>query len=366
MIWIAVTAWLCYFLLIGAFYIGWKRLHTPAEKNASLKVGVSVVVAMRNESHNVGEFLQSIAAQQYESFEVIVVDDHSEDNTLQLLKDFQKGTVIDLHVTSLQQGMGKKTALAKGIVMAKYELIVTTDADCRMGGLWLQALVNTYIAEKKPAMVLAPVALENGGRAFDKWQALEFGSLMASTAGATGIGKPFMCNGANLLFRKAVYEEMGGYASHATRLSGDDVFLLHQLKQQGKKIVFAKDYNAVVWTKAQDSLNGFVQQRMRWAGKTKHYTDIFSLVVAGVVFGYSLLMLGRLCVLPWCCQVPVLLWLGKIAVDFPLLYSYFSFVKQRQLLKHYLFVQMLYPFYVCLVVFLMLFGKFEWKGRGEA
>ena len=88
MIWIAVTAWLCYSLLIGVFYIGWKRLHTPAEKNASLKVGVSVVVAMRNEAPQVETFLHSVAAQQYEPFELIVVDNYSEYDFYGLMESF--------------------------------------------------------------------------------------------------------------------------------------------------------------------------------------------------------------------------------------------------------------------------------------
>ena len=363
MIWIAVTAWLCYSLLIGVFYIGWKRLHTPAEKNASLKVGVSVVVAMRNEAPQVETFLHSVAAQQYEPFELIVVDDHSEDDTLQHLIRLQQQHFMNMQVIRLQEGFGKKAALAQGIALAKYNLILTTDADCRFGRQWIKTLVDTYEAEDNPAMVLAPVALEGSNRMFDKWQSLEFGSLMVSTAGAVGLGVPFMSNGANLMFRKDAYDEVGGYARHNHQPSGDDVFLLHQLKQKGKKIVFAKDNCAQVWTTTQKTLKQFLRQRVRWASKTKSYTDGFSVGVAGLVFVYSLLMLLSMCALPWCWQAALLLWGGKMLIDFPLLYSYFSFEQRKYLMKHYVGVQVAYPFYICIVAFCALRGKFEWKGR---
>ena len=122
-----------------------------------------------------------------------------------------------------------------------------------------------------------PVSFNHQSTFFNQIQTLEFLSLIASGAAAIGLNKPIFCNGANMAYRKADFLELNNFENDEA-VSGDDVFLLHSVKEKYKDaIAFAKDENATVLTDAVQTAKGFINQRKRWTAKTSGYKDFASI-----------------------------------------------------------------------------------------
>ena len=237
------------------FYKGWHNLD-PFESDISHKV--SVVIALRNEEENIPFLLEDLSKQDYssDSLEFILVDDFSNDNSYALLKQ----SSLPLKVLRSKEE-GKKAAISCGVAVAQYDIILTTDADCRLSSNWVRQMLAPF-SDDSIHLVTGPVSYTNLNTLFDKFQAIEFMSLIGSGAGAIGINKAFMCNGANMAFRKSIFKDTKGHIA-----SGDDVFLLHHVKKSGAKIVFVKQQSAIVFTSPKESLKAFFNQRKRWAAK---------------------------------------------------------------------------------------------------
>ena len=111
----------------------------------------------------------------------IFIDDSSEDKSFQIVK----ASSLNIDLLS-SQGSGKKAAIECGVAKAKYDIILTTDADCRLSEDWISSMVSPFV-EKEIKLVSGPVAYHGFDNDFKKIQALEFMSLIGSGAGAIGI-----------------------------------------------------------------------------------------------------------------------------------------------------------------------------------
>ena len=178
---------------------------------------------------------------------------------------------------------------------------------------------------------------------------------------------PIMCNGANLAYEKKAFIEAGGYDANNKYTSGDDIFLMLAMKKTAKrKIAFIKCNDAIVHTSAQTTMRDFINQRKRWASKSRGYTDAAIVSVALLVFLFNLSLIANAIFAIFSkAFLPVFLigFIVKIVVDFPILFGITSFVKQKKLLLFYFPLQLVYPFYIILTACFGLFGKFEWKKR---
>lgn len=361
---------LCYAILILAFTAGWFRLPVFWHKNGS-NIPFTVIIPARNEEKTIMQLLVLMRKQHYpkDLYEVIVVDDHSTDSTAAIVeRKIKSGFFSNVKLVRASEERltpGKKNALAAGILRARHEWIVTTDADCLLGSHWLESLAG-FIEKEKPAMVIGPVVIVPGKTLLSQMQALEFLSLTGSTAGAAAIGRPVMCNGANLAFRKDFFERVGGYAGNEYLASGDDVFLLHKFKKmKGTKVAFLKSHGAIVHTRALDSLSSFFRQRGRWAGKAGGFRDWFTLMTGGVVMLINILIFLGLLAGPFISQKlmlsALLLLTFKAVVDFPMLYWVSGFFQKRDLMWLYPALALVYPFYVVVSLFSGFVLKPRWK-----
>jgi|SRR5690554_795686 len=352
--------------LILYFTIGNLR-YRPKKKDAPQQK-VSLIIPFRNEVENLPKLISALNNLDFPKakLEIIFVDDHSEDNGSDIVREKMKE--FQWRIISLQEGEGKKLALKAGITASKNELIVTTDADCSMQAGWLKSMAGYFEAEN-PHLLLGAVVFNSAPTVFKSLQQLEFAALMASTAGAVAQQKAFMANGANLAFRRATYLHLTAEELVMNQASGDDVFLLHALKnkyQKSAKICFANDRNALVYTDAIDSLSEFVQQRIRWGGKAKHYTDGFTIFVSVVVLLGNvvlplLLLFSFLGLVHW--MYFAIYFLLKWIVDSSLISS---IVKWRGFPINPIYTLLLtfiYPFYFILLALLSLRFKAGWKGR---
>ncbi len=357
-----------YILLITSFIVGWTRIpYFKSDKNYKKDIKISIIVATRNEENNIENLIKDIINQDLNSnfYELIIINDFSEDNTTSIIKKYSdKYQNISLLNSDLS---GKKAALQKGISHAKGQLIATTDADCRVGEEWLSTIYSFY-KKHKPKMIVAPVAFFQKDKllSFNNLQALEFLSLIISGAGAIGLHKPIMCNGANLIFEKEVYEQFND-AFSSQYVSGDDMlFMLKIKKRYPKKILFLKSRKAIVYTYAQKTLKGFVNQRIRWTSKSKAYKDFDLIFTSIIILTINLLLFISLIISLFNFQYFsnfLILLLLKSIPDFIFLLVTSNFFNSKKLLILFAPLQILYFIYIVFIGFIGNFAKFKWKGR---
>ncbi len=364
---ILITASL-YIICIVAFTIGLLNLKERFFTfNKKINVKVSVLIAARNEGKNIYKLLQSLYNQTFpkELFEVIIIDDHSEDDTKKVIENFVKENKdIDLKVfDALNEG--KKLAISQALHLAHNELIMVTDADCELGNTWIESVVNFYY-EKKPKMILSPVLLSPANNFFEKIQVLEHLSLIGSTAGSAAIGFPVMCNGANMAYERKAALEVEEKRHDFNIPSGDDMFLLEQfVRNYGyKNVKFLLSKSAIVKTKTCKTIAEFFRQRRRWVSKTKFYTNWKIILTALIVFFFNLSIVSLFLsafFIPALWSLYLLLTFLKFFIDFPLLKNITTFMNQGRILVWALPLEFIYPFYVIFTAVSGLLINVKWK-----
>jgi cellulose synthase/poly-beta-1,6-N-acetylglucosamine synthase-like glycosyltransferase len=365
---VLLTAACLYAGLIGLFTFGWyRKKENIAESVYENGLKVSVIVAARNEEKHIADLLMDLAVQDYPDFllEVLVVDDHSEDNTIEIVRNIIAERKLDgFKLIENEYKAGKKSAIAAGISKATGDVVLLSDADCRLGPGWISCMVSFFKREER-MMIFGPVSYFPEEGLLNRFQSLEFSGLMASGAGAAMTGRPFMCNGANLAYRKEAFLQVGGYNGNEKFISGDDVFLMHKIKDRfgSRAIGFALDRNAIVRTFAAPGLKAFFKQRIRWASKTKGYSDKLAILTAAIVFIFNLFIVAVFSAgffLPF-----LFLWyfnciILKSIIDLPLIIGITGFNNERRLIWWYLPFQLVYPFYVVSAGVCSIFAGKKW------
>lgn len=357
-----------YLIIIAAFTFG---LYNLKEKFYSFNkkniIKVSVLIAARNEEKNIEKLLQTIYNQTFpkELYEVIIVDDHSEDDTRIKVNNFINNHK-DINIRLLEAtSEGKKKAISQALHNAENELIMVTDADCELNSKWIETVVGFY-QDKKCKMILAPVLLSPANNLFEKMQVLEHLSLIASTAGSANIGFPVMCNGANMAYERISALEVEKLRHDFNIQSGDDMFLLEQFvkKYGSKNVKFLQNKSAIVKTKACKNIKEFIRQRRRWVSKSKSYTNSKIILTALVVLFFNLSIVSLFLsafFIPALWSLYILLTLLKFFIDFPILKNITNFMNQGKILKWTLPLEFIYPFYAVFTAISGLLLKVNWK-----
>ena len=331
------------------------------------EIKVSIIIPARNEAGNIESCLKAISLQKYPSelLEIIVVDDHSTDNTAKIATDFsQKDHSIQvIQLADFPGKQRKKAAIEVGIQSASGEIILTTDADCQMGPNWVSAMIAQF--DQNTDLVSGPVLLTGSG-AFAKMQTLEFMGLIAVGAASIVSGQPNMCNGANLAYRKSAFNAVDGFQDNLGLASGDDEFLMHKIASNGGGVAFAKSQEAIVRTAAPSDWKTFRNQRIRWVSKSTHYKrkSITAILVVSwlAMLGFPVWIgLGFWNPIAWYFAVAGLGW--KILVECCVLLPATRFFRRPELLVWLVPEQVLHIAYVLWVGVAGNLGNYEWKGR---
>ena len=329
----------------------------------------TVIIPARNEAANIKACVDSILAQDYptDAFEIIVIDDFSEDDTAfivtALSQQYSQVRLIQLadHCKDGETLAYKKKAIEIAVAEAKGDWILTTDADCIVPKRWLH-LYNAYIQEHQTCFVAAPVMFIKTAGILNQFQVLDFLALQGITAAAVGAGKHSMSNGANLGFEKTAFIAVGGYQGVDHIASGDDMFLMHKMKQTlHKPVGYLFHPDAIVLTAAMDTWKSFIMQRIRWASKARYYDDRSITMVLTLVYFFNL-------------SFVLLAFMGSwstlfIALAFKTFFELFfldpvaKFFKMQPELKHFVLYQ---PIHIVYNIAAGLFGQlktYSWKGR---
>ena len=366
---ITVIPLLLYTILICRYTRGWNtyREYKPGRiENAPC---FSVILPFRNEENHLPGILNDLSMQDFPSdkVEVILVNDHSEDQSLSVARQFCRHHGNFVLIVLPDGRAGKKEAIHAGILAARHEIIVTTDADCRAGRQWLSTLASFY-QDVAPAMIIGLVIPQSGENGlFSYFQKLESISLTGAGAASAIDRKPIFCSGANLSYRKDLYLRYDDPMNQSV-ISGDDTFLLLQIKKQYRTgIRVLKSKNALIRTGAETNPADFIRQRSRWISKSIHYRDP-DILYSALVVGFANLMTAVAVLLlffgypPW--LIPILLAMKFIPDGFFLwhLSRYFGLSFR---LFYYTVSALLYPLYLMISIGKAFLFPVEWKGRRQ-
>lgn len=354
-----------YALMMLANLYGWWKTQ-PFNPNMGFVpiTPITVIVAARNEEQHIRQCVECLLEQDYpeDLLEIIVVDDHSTDQTAAIVAEYP---IVKL--LKLEAGKdGKKQAITVAVELAKGNLIVTTDADCEMGNQWLNTIA-AYYERFKPKMIAAPVYFHSPKNPVQIWQTLDFAGLMGITAAGIALGFPQMCNGANLAYEKAVFEELKGFEGIDTVPTGDDILLMLKIhKAYPGYISFIKNREAIVFTQPQPTLKALWQQRLRWVSKSSVFPDRRITAVLVMAYLFNVWVLAMLMAAVFNHSLIFLtmgLFLAKMLLEAPILVG--SLLLSRQWKWAWLmpWVQVLHMLYVVAIGPAALIRGYQWKGR---
>lgn len=362
-----------YVIQVLQYYFYWKKIDITTTKNAKSTAPISIVIAVRNEAQNIQACIDCILKQTFIDFELIIIDDFSDDQTATLVLAFNDPRVKYFHIKeylpeSALHTMNKKKAIELGVKKASFNLIATTDGDCTMGTAWLQVISDTFL---NPTIQYATgiVAYFEKPGLFSKFQQIDLMSLMGITAAAIQMKSAYMSNGANMTFRKKTFEMIDGYKTNADLPTGDDVFLMHHIISTygDNSVTFIKNKDAAVYTTSCGTLAAFIQQRIRWVSKSTKLVSKKAIFTLQFMYVYHSLFLVLTLL---CFFLPSIHWrylLGffiiKVSIDLLFLNSVSSFFKQRKLLIGLPLFEIFYIAYVIAIGVLGIRGTYEWKSR---
>ena len=367
---ISICIVLIYSILIGGFALGFDKVKDFKLESSSPKTKFSIIIPFRNEAKNLLDLLESISRLNYPKhlYEIILVDDASEDTSVDLILEFIKNSDVDFKVIPNKRltNSPKKDAITKAISISKYEWIITSDADCKLPKNWL-GIFDVFILKTDAKCIVSPVSYSIKSSIIETFQLMNTLSLQGATIGGFGIGKPFLCNGANFAYRKKLFYELNGFKGNTNIASGDDIFFLEKaVKAYRKEVHYLKCEEAIVTTKPESTWSGLISQHIRWAGKSSAYSNWFGkllgvivLLMNGLLLTTFLLSLLQL----FSFKSFIYFLIIKFSIDFLLIFKTASFFRQKQYLKYFPISFLIYPLFTVYIAFISVFQDYKWKGR---
>lgn len=280
-----------------AFYKGSKKVNDKL-------YSVSVVLCVKNEAHSLQQRLPTILEQQYPNFEVVVVNDASQDETEYTLRVLQEIyphlKVVNLPV-SVNNFHGKKFPLSIGIKSAKNEIILLTEADSIPTSYdWISEIVKGFTENKE--IVLGYNAYEKKAGLLNAFIQFENQTISMNYLGYAMLGNPYMGIGKNLAYKRSLFFENGGFISHYNIPVGDDDLFVNKVaKPKNTSVVLSSD--SIILSSAKTRYYDWVMQKKKYYSSLKHFKfkDRFltSLLPVSTFFLYLLVAASIVLGVPW-------------------------------------------------------------------
>lgn len=359
-----------YLAFIAQLISGFNKLESFEKTEKKPITSFSIIVPFRNEEKNLPKLLKSISNLNYpiELLEIILVDDFSTDASERICINWRlaNGLIESTLLENLRlSNSPKKDAISRAIPIVKNKWIITTDADCIVPKNWLRTL-DDFIQNKQPEMVVGAVIYKTKNNWFHHFQQLDLISLQGTTIGSFGLGKPFMCNGANFAYTKNLFQEIGGFSGINNTASGDDVLLLQKAFAYNKdKVCYLKNDDFIVKTKPINDLYELFMQRVRWASKTSSYQTNYPKLLAVIVLAMNISLVvsfGLWYFGKFDLRLFAMALILKYGIDYVLLYKTNGYLRNKALIPP-LASSLFYPIFSSFVGIYSLFGSFNWKGR---
>jgi glycosyltransferase involved in cell wall biosynthesis len=246
---------------------------------------ITLIIPFRDEASQIPNLLDSLAKLNLlEGDEILLVDDHSSDGGVSW--EYRLRSEIQILKSPTNQTGSKKNALSIGINHAKNEWILTSDADCTFN----PELLNTWRKQLRASanMFIGPVfSIDDNCSSTSLFHHAENACLQVIALASASHKQPLICSGANLLFRKSIWEQVGGYEHHKHIPSGDDVLLMQSFQKINPKAIFAQfETSNVVRTLAVKTWKSWFLQRRRWASKSGHLANNIQKIHAALLIGW--------------------------------------------------------------------------------
>jgi cellulose synthase/poly-beta-1,6-N-acetylglucosamine synthase-like glycosyltransferase len=360
-----------YTLVLGTLLLGFFRQPETKQHIEDPALPLSIVIVFRNEERHIGALLQSLSALEYprDLFELLLVDDHSTDGSVEVVSTALSVTDIQWSLLQNEQRSGspKKDAISLAVKNARYSWLLTTDADCVVPPGWLRGMAS-FIQSAQPRMIYGPVGLMSGPGLLRQFQLLEHLALQTTTIGAFGLGRPVLCNGANLGFLKSDFVDLGGYSGNDHLASGDDIFLMEKFRRAfPRRVLFIKNTDVIVKTQPADTWRAMITQRIRWAAKSAKQPNVNSKGIGGIVLFTNLTLaitiLFSLAVHQGLPSFILYVLLFKLLLDLSFVAGAAFFFKAHIKWGYVVPANLIYPFVSSWAGLRSLSGGYRWKER---
>lgn len=365
--WFFIFLFLTYLLVMSILLFSLLTIQSKAVSKLKPTKQFSIIVAFRNEETHLTGLINSFKKLQYpkDNFEIIFVNDHSSDASVEIVCQFEN-VFNNVQVLQLpEEFKGKKAALQMGISQAKFEYIITTDADCQVPEKWLLSYHRKLIDDQNEVLI-GSVGITNTKVFLSRFQHYDVMALQAVGFSLANLGKPVLCNGANFCYRKEAFFQVNGFQGNESQPSGDDVLLLQKFVQKKFNIGFVLHCDNLVLTQAVPKLKLYIQQRKRWFYKTKYSSSLLQkgLGVFWLVINLSVLVLIALTFLKTIhLNYVLVLLLVKLCIDFLLTFEMTKKVKLPFRFFDFVLANLFYPFGIAIFIGFLTNSKIQWKER---
>lgn len=221
---------------------------------------VSILVPCHNEGDHVEETLEALEAQRYPEFEIIAVNDGSEDDTAEKL-DALMARCPHLRVIHLDRNHGKANALRAGVLAARSEYLVCIDGDALLDEYATHWLVSHLLRGPRVGGVTGNPRIRNRSTLLGRLQVGEFSSIIGMIKRAQRTyGRLFTVSGVICAFRRTALHRIGYWSEDMVT---EDIDISWRLQTDHWEIHY--EPNALCFILMPETLKGLWKQRLRWA-----------------------------------------------------------------------------------------------------
>lgn len=353
-----------YFLLSVYRRLAFYKLRPVADKPASLPL--SVIICARNEEENLRRHLPKILEQDYPTFEVILVNDFSEDETKWLLRDFcaqhPRLKVVEI-AEHIRLKHGKKFAVSLGIKAAQYEHLVFTDADCEpQSDQWLQHMAQAFDGGEEIVLGYSPYIRKRGLlNALIRFETFHTAISYLSYALK---GNAYMGVGRNMAYTKSLFFRGKGFAAHMHIPSGDDDLFVNQNATSHNTVICIHP-DAQVWSEPKTTFSAYMRQKTRHAGASKAYKPAHRRMLATQLtsaFLFYVVAIASAILYPPIGYIIAGMYLLRLTVQFIIYIPAMKKLQVKELIWLLPLLDLLYYIYICVNGFFALYKKdVRWK-----
>lgn len=264
---VVLVQFLYYIVFFGKFSFAKPKPSTPK------RIPISVIVCAKNEAENVKNFLPLLLEQNYTEFEIVLIDDASSDETLDIFEAYEKqySKIKLVKVQNNEAFWGnKKFALTLGIKAAKYEYLLFTDADCYPKSTEWIAQMSAQFTQKRN-IVLGYGAYEKISNSFLN-KIIRFETVLTATQffAWAKLGKPYMGVGRNMAYKREEFFKTNGFIDHMKIRSGDDDLFINQAaNSKNTAVCYAPD--SFTFSKPKTTFKEWFAQKRRHVATAKYY-----------------------------------------------------------------------------------------------
>ena len=273
---IAIFSFLILIIYYSYFFL---KLFLHKDKTSSFDSPISIIICAKNEFQNLKNNLPLILSQNYCEFEVIVVNDHSNDESSFYLEEMSQKNknlvVVDLN-DSVADTLGKKFALTLGIKTAKYEYILLTDADCIPNSKnWVKMMSSNFVNSE---IIIGYGSYRKTKGFLNKFIRFDTFQVAQQYLSFALAGYPYMGVGRNLAYKKSLFFDNKGFASHLHIPSGDDDLFIQEIVSKSTISIEISD-NSHTTSEVLDNWQSWIYQKRRHLSTSSMYKTQFKILL---------------------------------------------------------------------------------------